>query len=296
MSFDLTTTTHAKWILAGEHAVLRGSPAIVFPLKDYSLILSFSEDKHTTESNFHGVGENWHIVFRGLLENGYALVGQPTTSITGKFLIDNRIPLGVGLGGSAALSVAIARWFLWKKWIEQDDLYEFSRQLENNFHGDSSGIDIAGSMSDHGLLFKRDCSLQTITQNWQPHLYLSPSDQGCITSQAVNKVQSLHTSNPTLAVDIDTVMQQSVEQAKLALASPKELGLATLIKAIHLAKVCFTRWGLTEGKLNNHMQQIMDAGAIACKPTGSGNGGYVLSLWPEPPPKDLSFPLIKALT
>ena len=32
-----------KWILAGEHAVLRGSPAIVFPLKAKYLNLSYSK-------------------------------------------------------------------------------------------------------------------------------------------------------------------------------------------------------------------------------------------------------------
>jgi mevalonate kinase len=45
----------------------------------------------------------------------------------------------------------------------------------------------------------------------------------------------------------------------------------------------FSGWGLTTGVLGDHIQQLKDYGALAVKPTGSGDGGYVLSLWRQPP-------------
>lgn len=41
---NYTTEVFGKCILAGEHAVLRGVPAIVLPVKSRSLIISFKPD------------------------------------------------------------------------------------------------------------------------------------------------------------------------------------------------------------------------------------------------------------
>jgi len=65
-----------------------------------------------------------------------------------------------------------------------------------------------------------------------------------------------------------------------------------LCEAINSAADCFTQWGLVSESLQQHMLRLHDAGAIAVKPTGSGGGGYVISLWESPPPSDMSGELI----
>jgi mevalonate kinase len=66
-----------------------------------------------------------------------------------------------------------------------------------------------------------------------------------------------------------------------------------LAESIKKAKSCFKRWGLAEGKIAQHMQMLQKHGALAVKPTGAGDGGYVLSLWEDIPPKELPVTLLK---
>ncbi|HWU44642.1 MAG TPA: hypothetical protein VN132_14420, partial [Bdellovibrio sp.] len=64
-------------------------------------------------------------------------------------------------------------------------------------------------------------------------------------------------------------------------------GEALLSQAINQAGECFEQWNLNEGAPAKHIQWLRENGAIAIKPTGSGGGGYVLSLWHSKPPIDL---------
>ena len=64
----------------------------------------------------------------------------------------------------------------------------------------------------------------------------------------------------------------------------KEEGLELLISAIEQAAHCFKEWNLITAQLQQHINQLQRIGALAAKPTGAGQGGYVLSLWQNPPP------------
>ena len=81
------------------------------------------------------------------------------------------------------------------------------------------------------------------------------------------------------------------ELAKRAEAALNEtdsaIGFEMLSQAIHQARGCFERWGLASGEMGNHIQWLFSQGAYAVKPTGSGDGGYVLSLWRKPPPQSM---------
>ena len=92
-------------------------------------------------------------------------------------------------------------------------------------------------------------------------------------------------------------MSKSVELAYLALTSTDktEFDRQHLLKeAIELAYQCFKDWCLTDDALNAHILELKSFGAVACKPTGSGSGGYVLSLWSKEPPPEMSDKLIPA--
>ncbi|KTD12969.1 mevalonate kinase [Legionella jamestowniensis] len=284
MSYEFQTTTHGKWILAGEHTVLRGHGALVFPILGKKLTLNYKKTTSGLSADYSGQNSpDMHLLFWSVLEQGQQLLGKSLNTLSGHFHLYNDIPIGVGMGASAALCVAMARWFAAQQMLDSQSIPDFAKSLENLFHGKSSGLDIAGVAANSGIYFKQGV-ITPIQQKWTPHWTLSSSGQIGITSHCIHQVQTLWESNAAKAMEIDNRMKSSVTQAKAALEQDSPVSLRLLATAMKEAADCFKAWGLVNENLQQHMQQLLDAGALAVKPTGSGGGGYVLSLWENPPP------------
>jgi mevalonate kinase len=299
----METTVFGKWILAGEHAVLRGAPALVFPVFGKSLHLVYFEDASGLVVDFAGEhGGELRLLFWGVMERALEMTKRLRGEANGRFVITSSIPVGAGLGASAALCVGIGRWFAWKGWVEPRELPEFCRQLENLFHGESSGVDIAVALSGQGLHYERSGVRVAFDPAWQPCWYISYSGKRGVTSECIAKVKALWARDAALGEKIDRDMKDAVVLAELALkASSESTGFDDLAEAINKARSCFEHWGLASGETGNHIQALISHGAYAVKPTGSGDGGYVLSLWRKPPTADVAraigaplIPLFKA--
>lgn len=280
------TQTCGKWILCGEHAVLRGHRAILFPVQSKAFSFSFYQHNNELRAEFSGTyGEEMQFLFWSAWERALALLDIHHADIPGQLILNNNVPIGTGMGGSAALSVAISRFLKFLGYIEESELTEFSRQIENLFHNESSGADIAVTYYEKGIIFSRLQGLiQTLEPLWQPNWYLSYSGGVSSTSRCVQKVKQLFETNPSRAHALDEQMGQSVGLALNALLMPQEEGLPLLAEAIQQAAVTFQAWELTEGSMRQHLDLLNQHGAIAAKPTGSGGGGYVISLWENNPP------------
>jgi mevalonate kinase len=285
---DSVIKVHAKWILSGEHSVLRGSPALVFPLKSKSLNVTI-EDSTELNVQFKGsLGSDLELLFWGVLEKAMHRVGKNNSDLRKKIVFESEIPIGAGLGASASLCVAVGKILNKQGWIKDIDLYETCRDLENLFHGESSGVDIAVALSGEGLKFVRNGERSPIKMNWRPRLYVSYSGKRGVTMECIRKVKSLMAADPALGKKLDQQMTQSVELCERALALDEAEGLKVLKQGMDLALDSFEQWGLTRGSVQDHLQMLRTAGAYAVKPTGSGDGGYILSLWENQPPMGLS--------
>lgn len=291
MFYDFTTTTHGKWILSGEHTVIRGAGALVFPVMSKALTLKYHNSTSELNADYAGdSGADMHLLFWSVLEQGMHLLGKSLNTLNGHFYLSSNIPVGVGMGASAALCVAMARWLANQKLLEIDHIPSFAKELENLFHGKSSGLDIAGVASSTGIYFEKG-HIFPIHQSWKPKLYLSSCGQIGITSHCINQVQTIWDNDIKLAEKIDQQMANSVQIARQALRQDDNQAPLILAQAINQAADCFRQWGLVSESLERHMANLSAAGAIAVKPTGSGGGGYVVSLW-DSSPRELAIELI----
>lgn len=283
MFYDFSMTTYGKWILSGEHAVLRGHGALVFPIKDRQLILTYKASSQSLGADYSGPsGEQMHLLFWSVLEQGTQLLGSSLNQLEGHFHLNSSIPVGVGMGASAALCVAMSSWFCAQKMIDDSQCVAFAKELEHLFHGKSSGLDIAGVASDSGVYFAQGQCVP-LKPMIQPIWFLSSCNQIGITSQCIQKVDDLWQRDPQLAQELDLQMAESVDHCKSLLEQPSEHAISYLAQAINKARDCFIQWGLVSQSLQQHMSELLEQGAIAVKPTGSGGGGFVLSLWHQQP-------------
>lgn len=298
MGTRFSVRVHGKWIVAGEHAVLRGSPALAFPVYGKHLELTWT-DADGFSSKFAGErGPEFQLLFAGVFDRALEILGRSGDASLrrGTFEVESTLPVGAGLGASAALSVAVGRWFVSRGVIESSALFEFCRELENLFHGESSGVDVAVAIESRGLHFQRAENLMRgFDPVWQPVWYISYSGTRGITSDCVSQVKRMIADDPARGAKLDQQMAASVILAEKALCDSSgthEARLMALAGAIESAAGCFEQWGLSDGEMGRHLQWLRSKGAIAVKPTGSGGGGYALSLWRERPSQEIEKQLI----
>lgn len=158
MSKMLTYSAPAKVILSGEHAVVYGKPALVSAI---DLRLKFTLT-HATRSHQNGNTDktNENMVFIANKVKDY-LKNQKIVFLDKlfNFRIESEIPIGRGLGSSAALSVASVAAFLkfyTGKDFDKETINNLAYKIEKHFHKNPSGVDNTASCFGGLIYFRKE--------------------------------------------------------------------------------------------------------------------------------------------
>ena len=261
---------YGKVVITGEHSVLRGGLAVAYPLYNKFLeMVILSLEKIDDSQGFQPIDQK-------ILQRALETCGKSLSDLKENIFIKNSLD-GGGLGSSGALCVALGRLMVSRGWLLSSDLFEYCHSLEHFFHGESSGLDIAVILEEKPVSYQREEGARDLLVNWSPYFFISFSGQKSITSQNIKLVQN------QASQDLDQKMSYASELVVKALQEKSTEGLPLLLEAIGIAYLCFRRWSLISEALKKHIDQCQKDGAIASKPTGSGGGGYVLSLFDHLP-------------
>ena len=277
MSSCVDFSSSAKWILSGEHSVVRGGKALAFPLRSYTGSITF---KKWNDFFITADKEYSRKIILSLLKMALEFIRIPLEKISGHISLKGNIPMNVGLGSSAAICANIANLFKHCGFCE--DTLKLAKYLENKFHQKSSGLDVAVALTGKPIIFSNGKIVEFLEPSFWPPMALTYSGKKSRTSDCANIIKEIFLKNEKLALELDKLMCLASNLCEKAL---KNSDFHALKDGITLGNEVFSRWGLCDPSIYFHIKKLLAMGAVAAKPIGSGLGGYILSLWENSPKK-----------
>ena len=255
-----------KLILCGEHAVVYGHPALAFAVnRGMTVTLTRHDGPLALTNDFVG--------------DPRLLPALATVLPAGvRVQITSDLPIGRGMGSSAALAVATVR-----AWAEltgaappsAEDIFTQAMPIEREFHGNPSGLDVAISARGGFIRYRRSDppEIETIHASIPWHVVVldsgSPGDTAAL-------VAGVAARRPT----IDPILQRIgdlVSDAERCLENTDALGEVLTENHGLLCKI-----GVSTEQLDALVNLALDHGASGAKLAGAGGGGVVLAVTNDP--------------
>ena len=258
-----------KVILLGEHAVVYGRPAVAAAIDRHV------EVRITAGSDGERIGEHPSAPTAQALRRAAELMGVPSAALA--VTIEANLPAAVGLGSSAALSVATLRAFADYTQRRLDDaaICSAAFELEKLFHGFPSGID--NTVATYGGVIRFESgavSAMTLPAAPLP-LVIVIGRVLRQTQQTVRALRARWESAPATYERLFDEVATLVADGEQALAAGDLVRLGVTMSANHGV---LHRLGVSTDELDELVACAHAHGALGAKLTGGGGGGAVLCL------------------
>ncbi|RJO70429.1 MAG: mevalonate kinase [Myxococcales bacterium] len=284
-----------KAILLGEHAVVYNRPALAVGLPNGLTVGTMEPTDGRLE--LHVPAWNLQESDSSASKIGQALRKLKTlVAGSGKGFdleISANLPLGAGLGSSAALAVVATKALLTVRGapLESGEIRRLAFELEKVFHGQPSGLDDTVASFGGLCLFRRNGWIASSDEHLSrfepvteqalalpfpvPSLVIGHSGVPRETLAMVDGVRRRHENDPAGTTFLFDAIERCV---MLGLDALKRRDLNALGAAMNENQQLLTALGVSAPEIDMMVDLARQAGSPGAKLTGAGGGGCVIAL------------------
>ena len=287
---------HAAWqsacgkaIIVGEHAVVYGARAVAMPLPNVRISVAL-QPQHDFRADLGRRDGQAGVAVRVTLDGktvSKQIYGVVTDALQALEIEacpmhiegHSSLPIGAGLGSSAALCVALLRVLAdaYDKTVSLGELAQLANQMETRFHGKPSGLDTAVVAYERIISYARGQAPQpvSIRNQGEASWRFALLDSG-VRSSTLATIQQA--SPYFTGRHADGRIARFDELAGMVLSGFEKNQRGLVAEAMNEAARLLDAAGVVNDDLRRIEGDALRLGVAAAKPTGAGGGGAVLAL------------------
>lgn len=289
----LSGQAHGKLLLFGEHAVVHGFPALGMTLPLTTRVwLSHPGDKTTGPNVPRSTPAHTRCI-----ESLVPYLGKTAKALWQRHAweahIQSDVPMGCGLGSSAALTGAVARAFAQGGLpsVSRRIVWHMAHQAERKYHGHPSGVDTA-------LALGRGLITVTPVKNRLPDLRACTTTPFALVVGTLPRQSNTHELIQRIRNQVKTQSERTLDiltqLGRLAVIPPTLQDAGAVLGArANEAHALLQALGLSTAALDQSLLAGRSAGAYGGKLSGAGGGGAFVLFCKN---KDTAYKVSEAMT
>lgn len=266
---------NGKIILFNEHFVVYGVPAIASSIDKYVEAEISDGDTLTIFDARANLRDD--PMERKILEVMTTKMNIDLNKNPIKVIIRGDIPLGSGLGASAATCVAIARALsnYFKLDLSDEEINSIAYEGERIYHGNPSGIDNTVATFGGVIWFERGKRAERIRIGKPLHIIIGNTGLKASTKKAIEKVKRNREKNPERFENLLNEARYLAQSARKYIEEGELKRIGELMNRNH---ELLREIGVSCKKLDHLVELFLRKGALGAKLTGGGLGGNAIAL------------------